>query len=88
MSALGDIDDGQNRVLDVNSLMTALEGLSQKSERIQIRVPINYYLKDITIGMLAEMWVAKYFFGKYIVIPNDDTEPTKKSGDSTASANP
>lgn len=78
LSALGDIDDGQNKILDINSLMTALEDYLQKASSSGSGVPINYYLKDITKGMLAESWVSKYFPGKYTAIQNDDTEPIKK----------
>ena len=85
LSALKDIDDGQNKVLDINSLMTALEDYLKKASESKSGVPINYYLKDVTKGMLAEMWVAKYFPGKYTTINNDDTEPSKKPDDSAGS---
>ncbi|KAI4178801.1 MAG: hypothetical protein L6R41_008202 [Letrouitia leprolyta] len=82
LSALGEIDDGENKLLDINSLMTALEDYLSKAGESTSGVPINYYLKDITKGMLAEMWVAKYYPGQYMPIQNDDTEqhkPTPKS---------
>ncbi|KAJ4320381.1 hypothetical protein N0V84_005875 [Fusarium piperis] len=78
LSALGDIDDGQNKVLDINSLMTALEDYVKKVPDAISGVPLNYYLKDVTKGMLAEMWIAKYFPGKYNPIQNDDAEVTPK----------
>ncbi|KAJ3469576.1 hypothetical protein MRS44_003641 [Fusarium solani] len=78
LSALGDIDDGQNKVLNINSLMTALEDYVTKVPDATSGVPLNYYLKDITKGMLAEMWLAKYFPGKYNSIQNDDSELTPK----------
>ncbi|KAK0611967.1 hypothetical protein B0T14DRAFT_500943 [Immersiella caudata] len=61
LSALGDIDAAQNKVLDVNSLMTALEDYVAKVAEAESGVPLNYYLTDITKGMLAELWVAKYY---------------------------
>ncbi|EEU39814.1 uncharacterized protein NECHADRAFT_79680 [Fusarium vanettenii 77-13-4] len=66
LSALGDIDDGQNKVLDINSLMTALEDYVTKVPDATSGVPLNCYLKDITKGMLAEMWLAKYFLASII----------------------
>jgi hypothetical protein len=74
LSALGEIDDKENKVLDMNSLMTALDDYLGKVPNADSGVPINYYLKDITKGMLAEMWVAKYYPGKYNAIKNDDSE--------------
>ena len=85
LSALGDIDDGQNKILDINSDDGARR-LSHKNERIRVRSPINYYLKNITKCMLAEMWVAKYSPEKYTAIQNDDTEPAKKADNPTAPA--
>ncbi len=43
-------------------------------------VPLNYYLKDITKCMLAEMWVAKYYPGEYMQIKYDDSEPNPSAG--------
>ncbi|GAB1318010.1 hypothetical protein MFIFM68171_08220 [Madurella fahalii] len=73
LSALAEIDDGSNKILDVNSMMTALDDYLKKASEGSSGVPINYYLKDITKGMLAEMWVAKYYPGKYMKIQWDDS---------------
>ncbi len=72
LSALSDIDDGSNKILDINSMMTALDDYLKKAADGTAGVPVNYYLKDITKGMLAEMWVAKYYPGKYMKIEWDD----------------
>jgi len=74
LSALADIDDGSNKILDVNSMMTALDDYLKKASAGSAGVPINYYVKDITKGMIAEMWVAKYYPGKYMKIQWDDSE--------------
>lgn len=74
LAALGTIDDGENSVLDINSMMSALEDYVGKVPDADSGVPINYYLKDITRDMLAEMWVAKYFPGEYMQIQYDDSE--------------
>ncbi|KAG8527224.1 uncharacterized protein KY384_008654 [Bacidia gigantensis] len=75
LSALGEIDDGANKVFDINSMMTALDDYLKKAAGGTAGVPINYYLKDITKNMLAEMWVAKYFPGQYMAIQHDDVPP-------------
>jgi hypothetical protein len=43
-------------------------------------VPINYYLKPITKAQLAQMWVAKYYPGKYLAISGDDSTPPSGGG--------
>lgn len=74
LGALAPIDDTKNKVLDTNSMMTALDDYLKKAAEGNSGVPINYYIKDIDIKMLAEMWVAKYFPGEYMAIKYDDTE--------------
>ncbi|KAH6888395.1 hypothetical protein B0T10DRAFT_488093 [Thelonectria olida] len=73
LSALAEIDDGSNKILDINSMMAALEDYVSKVADATSGVPINYYIKDITKDMLAEMWVAKYFPGEYMPISYDDS---------------
>ncbi|CAI6089411.1 unnamed protein product [Clonostachys chloroleuca] len=75
ISALAQIDDGQNKVLDINSMMTALEDYVSKVPDADTGVPLNYYIKKITKEMLAQMWVAKYFPDRYMAIKYDDSEP-------------
>jgi hypothetical protein len=65
LSALATIDEDKNKILDVNSMMTALEDYLKKAAEGNAGVPINFYLKNIDQKMLAEMWVAKYFPGQY-----------------------
>ncbi|ERS98128.1 hypothetical protein HMPREF1624_04908 [Sporothrix schenckii ATCC 58251] len=73
LAALGDIDKAENQVLDINSLMTALDDYVAKVASAESGVPLNYYLTEITKSMLAEMWVAKYF-PKQNTPQNDDTD--------------
>jgi hypothetical protein len=76
LSALAEIDDGKNRVIDINSMMIALEDYLKKAADGTSGVPINYYLKEIDKTMLAEMWTAKYYPGKYLAIAHDDAGPS------------
>ncbi|SIT38176.1 hypothetical protein BN2475_140049 [Paraburkholderia ribeironis] len=73
LSALSDIDDGKNKVIDTNSMMDALDDYIQKSLAGNIGAPITYYLKRITASQLAQAWMAKYFPSKYISISADDS---------------
>jgi hypothetical protein len=68
-----EIDDGANKILDVNSMMTALDDYLKKASDGSSGVPINYNLKDITKGTLCEMWVAKYCPNKYVSITYEDS---------------
>jgi hypothetical protein len=53
-------------------MMIALDDYLKKASDGTSGVPINYYLKDITKGMLCEMWVAKYCPNKYASITYED----------------
>jgi hypothetical protein len=80
LSALGNLDDGKNKILDITSMMTALEDYLKKASTGDSGVPINYYLKDIDQKMLAEMWVAKYFPGQFMAIKYDDSKDSAAKG--------
>lgn len=74
LSALGETDERANEILDINSMMTALDDYLEKATEGTSGIPINYYLKDITKSALAQTWVAEYYPGKYMVIKDDDSE--------------
>lgn len=76
LTGLGALDDGKNKMLDINSLMTAFEDYLDKVLAGNAGVPINYYLKPITASQLAQMWVNKYFPGEFLVSAGDDTPVT------------
>ena len=79
VSAVGELDDSRNKMLDVNSLMTAFTDFISKAST-NIGVPINYFLKPITANQLAQMWVSKYLPNQYVTSAGDDSpgaEPTK-----------
>ncbi|KAJ4249050.1 hypothetical protein NW762_012381 [Fusarium torreyae] len=71
--ALATIEDGKNKILDVDSMMTALDDYLRKAADDKAGVPINYFLKDINKQMLAQTWVAKYHPNKYMAIKSDDS---------------
>lgn len=82
LSGLADIDSQQNKIIDTNSVMDALDDYIQKALAGNIGVPINYYLKPITRSQLAEMWMAKYYPGKYLAISGDDSTPSSAAASS------
>jgi hypothetical protein len=75
VSAVGELDDGKNKMLDINSLMTAFTDYVTKAAAGNVGVPINYFLKPITASLLAQMWVAKYLPGEYVTSSGDDSNP-------------
>lgn len=77
LSALSDIQDQSNKMLDINSMMDAMDDYIQKALAGNIGVPINYYLKPITKSQLAQMWVAKYYPGMYVTSGGDDSQPAE-----------
>ncbi|EFX05798.1 hypothetical protein CMQ_3867 [Grosmannia clavigera kw1407] len=81
LTALSEIDDGANKMLDINSMMTALEDYLRKAAEGSAGVPLTYFLKDVTKDMLAELWVAKYFPGEYLVICCDDDDRHERGKD-------
>jgi hypothetical protein len=77
MSAVSEHQDGANKMLDINSLMTAFTDFVQKASAGNIGIPITYYLKPITASQLAQMWVAKYLPGEYVTSAGDDKTPVE-----------
>ncbi len=82
MSAVSDIQDGSNKMLDVNSLMTAFTDYVNKAAGGDAGVPLEYFLKPITASQLAQMWVAKYYPGQYVTSAGDESTPAEPGGDS------
>lgn len=74
LSGLNEIDDGNNKIIDINSMMTALDDYIEKAMNGQIGMPINYYLKPITKSQLAQMWVDKYFPNKFLKVNTAEGE--------------
>lgn len=83
LSSLAVVNSDKNKILDTDSMMTALDEYLKKAAEGDSGAPINYYLKDIDQKMLTQMWVAKYYPGKFMAIKYDDSE----EGGSTADDN-
>lgn len=74
LSGLSEIDDGCNQMIDINSMMTALEDYINKALGGEFGIPINYYLKPVTKSELAQMWVDKYFPNKFLKVITPEGE--------------
>lgn len=76
LSTLSDIDNQNNKIIDTNSMMDAMEDYINKCLAGNIGVPINYYIKPITKSQIAELWLAKYYPSKLTQIGGgDDSTP-------------
>jgi len=80
ISAVGELDDGKNQILNINSMMTAFTNFVERAVTTP-GVPINYWLKPITASQLAQMWVAKYLPSQYVTSAGDDITPTHEPGE-------
>ena len=76
LTGLSEIDDGQNGMIDINSLMTAMDDYVQKcsSGDDNIGVPINYYLKSLDKATTLKAWLEKYY-PKENISGGDQPEP-------------
>jgi hypothetical protein len=62
VDAIGNLDESKNKVIDMNSLMTAIDDYVAKAGGdFQGGVPINFYLKYITKRTIAVAWMQKYY---------------------------
>lgn len=83
LSGLSTIDNQNNKMIDTNSLMEAMEDYVNKCLAGNIGLPINYYLKPITKSQIAQMWLAKYYPSKLTQIGSGD-DSTSSSGTTPA----
>ena len=74
LSGLNEIDDGNDKIIDITSMMTALDDYIEKAIDGEIGMPINYYIKPITKSQLAQMWVDKYFPNKFLKVNTAEGE--------------
>lgn len=72
LATLGKIDSDKNKVLDINSLVSAFESFVEVVTTGKAGVPITYYLKPITRVQLAQMWAAKYYPSKNVKYMSGD----------------
>ncbi|WP_294824108.1 hypothetical protein [uncultured Flavobacterium sp.] len=80
LSGLSTIDNQNNKMIDTNSLMDAMEDYLNKCLAGNIGVPINFYLKPITKSQIAQMWLAKYYPNRWnLAGAGDDSAPAQQA---------
>jgi hypothetical protein len=77
VSSLGAYDDKNNKVIDTNSLMTAMEDYIKKAIAGDAGVPINFFLKPITANELAEAYLDKYYPKEFVGEESASDQPIK-----------
>jgi hypothetical protein len=73
LSKLGELQGQKAKMLNIDSLMTAFDNYVERARAGGVGVPINLYIKPITRGQLAQMWMAKYYPDRYLMISGDDS---------------
>lgn len=58
---------------DISSMIAELDGCLKNAANGSSGESLNYYVKDITFDTLVEMWMAKYFPGKFMGLWNDES---------------
>ncbi len=61
ISSVGNLDGEANQVINLNSMMVALDDYIVKAGEGKIGVPINFYLKYVTKRDIALEWMKKYY---------------------------
>lgn len=60
VSNLSTVDNNNNKVIDVNSLMTAFDDYVQKAQEGNSGVPINFFVRHIDKPMICKAWLKKF----------------------------
>lgn len=79
METLGSIDQGSNKVFDINTLISAFENYIQSirntDKNSSYGVPIRYHIKKITKNYIAREWLKKYY--PEFLLKNKNTKGAK-----------
>ena len=81
LTGLKDLDHQSNQIIDINSLMTAMDDYIQKciSGGENLGIPINFFLKPITLNVVVRAWLNKYFPKPLVKSDNQSTTPKDNS---------
>jgi hypothetical protein len=83
LSGLAEMDDGKNKIIDINSMMTAMDDYIMRcvEGKDNLGVPVNYYLKPITKSIITRAWLAKYYPNRYNKAGSADDSGNGGGGD-------
>jgi len=66
IASVAEVDKGSNKMLDIDTLMTAFEDYIAKIADSNSGVPLTYHVKKISRYNLARLWKDKYFPGEFL----------------------
>jgi hypothetical protein len=87
MSGLTEVDDGRNKIININSLMTAFDDYVAKAIEGKIGTPVTFYLKHITGAQIAQEWMKKYFGSPNLEDESKDSGPATSKDSGPAKGN-
>ncbi len=62
IQGLGSIDHGSNKIVDLNTLMSAFDNyITQVASATTVGIPISFFFKKISKAHIARLWLDKYF---------------------------
>ncbi|MEM7037971.1 MAG: hypothetical protein AAF570_13390, partial [Bacteroidota bacterium] len=73
VQSMAEVDSRENKVIDLNSLMTALDDYITRVNGAEGGVPINFYIKYVAQRTIAMSWLDKYFPDLLNAIRRDET---------------
>ena len=86
MSGLTEVDEGRNKIININSLMTAFDDYVAKAIEGKIGTPVTFYLKHITGAQIAQEWMKKYFGSPNLEDESKDSGPAKGNDEGSGAA--
>ena len=86
-TGLTEVDDGRNKIININSLMTAFDDYVAKAIEGKIGTPVTFYLKHITGAQIAQEWMKKYFGSPNLEDESKDSGPATSKDSGPAKGN-
>lgn len=77
-SALSEIDLAQNKNIDINSLMRALDNFLENADKNNSGAPISFYVTKINKMQIIKEWLNKYNTELMYTKKQDDNNPKNK----------
>lgn len=88
IGAVSLVEAAKDKVMNVQSMMTAFEDYVDKAIAGTVGVPINFFIKHIDRSQLELMVLAKYYPHKFRQITGDDSAPSAEAGGAAPAAPP
>ena len=87
ISGLSKMEEQENSIININSMMTAMDDYIEKcvSSDENVGIPINYFLKPLNRSGILRSWLNHYYPNEYNAAgTQDDSAPKKPENSSTS----